>query len=812
MQLRYYQKECIVALYEWLYTNPKNPLCVMATASGKSVVIAQFIKTVLQQYPETRIICCIDTKELVDQNYKKLLELWPSAPAGVCSAGLGRKQFKNQILFAGIQSIYRHSSKVGNCDILIIDECFAGDTLISTPKGLKQIKHVGLDDLVVNAVGYGKVRAISKKATNIIYNVRLSNGENIRCTANHPFLSDAGWCQAKQLERGDRLICLQNMQDVWEGVFTKERQKTSGDKPLRNIINLQSILCKEVDKSYAESRFNRQNESIAEKDWSQAIASWWKWQRINGTTEDDIRNSGKRMVSRNSNSNKNAKSNENVSHVLQGGCGELAQENSNRTGWKKPLWQEKDARRKKGQFLDVVRVESIEIEECRGGEYVYNLEVEGHPSYFANGALAHNCHMSNQNTDSMWHKFITELSPKRVIGFTATPYRNDCGLIYTGENAIYGGIAYEYTIKQGIRDKYLSEIVPKGMSTHFDVTGVKTNNGDFAEGELQECVNIEGKNISVINEIIEYGKDRKGWLIFSAGRDHAKELHTILTARGYEGAVILGETPDKLRDEYIVDFKAGKLLYLINNSVLTKGFDAPHIDLIAAVRPTKSIVLWVQQIGRGLRLAEGKKNCLLLDFAENVQRFGLLDEIVFNDKKKSDKEGVPPVKTCPECDSIVAASIAECPFCGHVFPKPEPEFNRKAYDGIMLSTQIVPEWKNVEAIHISKHKSKNPTPTLKIEYVCENFERYFDYICLEHEAGSFPRNKAIQWWMKNAIIPIPKTIDDALMQGLTIVKPARIKVIQDGKFWRVLEQDNSQPLQLNPPVLIDRNDASEIEW
>ncbi len=540
MQLRYYQSDCIAALYEWLYTNPENPLCVLATASGKSVIIAQLIKTMLQQYPETRIICAIDTKELVDQNYKKLLELWQHAPAGVCSAGLGRKQFKNQILFAGIQSIYRHANKVGNCDILIVDEV----------------------------------------------------------------------------------------------------------------------------------------------------------------------------------------------------------------------------------------------------------------------------HMANLNEDSMWCKFITELNPKRIIGFTATPYRNDCGLIYTGENAIFGGIAYEYTIKQGIKDKFLAEIVPKGMSTHFDTKNIKVNGGDFAEGELQEAVNIEAKNLAVCDEIEAYGKDRKGWLIFSAGREHAKELHNILESRGHKGAYVLGDTPDDKRDQYIIDFKAGRLQYLVNNAVLTKGFDAPHIDLIAAVRPTKSIVLWVQQIGRGLRLAEGKENCLLLDFAENVNRFGLLDEIVFSDKKKSDKEGVPPVKTCPECDSILAASIMECPYCGHVFPKPEPEFNSKAYDGVMLSTQVQAEWKVVTGMIISKHKSKNPIPTLKIEYACENFERYFEYICLEHEG--YARSKAVRWWVDNATIPAPKDIDDALLRGIEVIQPSKIKVIQEGKFWRVLARDNSQPLPVNQPEPID-NDEIDFE-
>lgn len=221
---------------------------------------------------------------------------------------------------------------------------------------------------------------------------------------------------------------------------------------------------------------------------------------------------------------------------------------------------------------------------------------------------------------------------------------------------------------------------------------------------------------------------------------------------------------------------------------------------------------------------------MLLDFAENVYRFGFIDEMEFTDKKKKgDKEGVPVVKTCPNCDSIVAAGVRLCPYCAHEFPPPEPEIKREAYGGAVLSTQVVPEWKNVEVMYVSLHKSAKPIPTLKIEYVCDNFERYFEYICLEHEAGSFPRNNAIKWWKANTdihrikdeetclwlikehgVTNIPKTIKDAVRMKEAIKQPSRIRVIQDGKFWRVLERDNSQPPVLSKPEPAN-NDVYSLE-
>jgi len=550
MQLRDYQNECIGATYNWMQTQSDNPLNVLATGTGKSVIIAQFIKTCIQQWPETRIICAIDTKELVRQNYETLLKMWTFAPAGVCSAGLRRKDTQHQILFTGIQSVYNKANDIGRVDILIIDEA----------------------------------------------------------------------------------------------------------------------------------------------------------------------------------------------------------------------------------------------------------------------------HMANLKDGSMWRTFIDELQAINpnlwIVGFTATPYRMDSGLIYTGDDAIFGGIAYEYNIKQGIKDKFLSEIIPKRMTTHFDVSQVGKSGGDFIESQLQTVVNQDDKNQAVIQEIITYGKDRKGWLIFSSGCDHAEQLDNILKSHGYNGAVVLGDTPNHLRDKYIEDFKRGELRYLINNAVLTKGFDAPHIDLLAVVRPTMSPVLWTQMVGRGLRLFEGKNNCLLLDFAENVQRFGFIDEIVFRDKKKKEGEGVPPMKTCDECSSIVHAGVRECPFCGFKFPAPEPDFKKEAYNGAVLSTQIIPEWKDVEKIFVLKHKGKGKDlHVLKVEYVCRDFERYFDWICFDHPVENYARQRAIKWWkehtdgyqMKDEIAcqkwvqidGIPKSVQDAFELQEAIILPKRIKVKQEGTFWKVLESEFLSPQEVS---------------
>lgn len=122
MQLRDYQERTIDLLYSWWNTNKGNPCIVLPTGAGKSLIIGAFTKRALTDFPGTRILMCTHQKELIEQDYAKLLTLWPEADAGIYSAGIGLKQLNNQITFASIQSIYRHAEEVGHVDLMLIDE------------------------------------------------------------------------------------------------------------------------------------------------------------------------------------------------------------------------------------------------------------------------------------------------------------------------------------------------------------------------------------------------------------------------------------------------------------------------------------------------------------------------------------------------------------------------------------------------------------------------------------------------------------------------------------------------------------------
>lgn len=123
MKLRPYQEHAVQSIWSYFSTNDGNPVIALPTGTGKSVVIAEILRRAFAQCPDQRVLKLTHVKELLSQNMEKLLTLWPTAPAGIHSAGLKRRDLHHAILFCGIASIAKKAAQLGKIDLVLIDEC-----------------------------------------------------------------------------------------------------------------------------------------------------------------------------------------------------------------------------------------------------------------------------------------------------------------------------------------------------------------------------------------------------------------------------------------------------------------------------------------------------------------------------------------------------------------------------------------------------------------------------------------------------------------------------------------------------------------
>ena len=516
LSLRPYQEAAITAIYDYFAGKSGHPLVVIPTAGGKSIVLAAFVQGVLRQWPDQRILIVTHVRELIAQNHAEMLGLWPDAPAGIYSAGLGKREIGARILFAGIQSIHRRAYDVQQCDLVLIDEA----------------------------------------------------------------------------------------------------------------------------------------------------------------------------------------------------------------------------------------------------------------------------HLIPRASDTMYRRFLDTLARinphLKVIGFTATPYRLDSGMLHQGDGRLFTDIAYEVSIRDLITEGYLCPLVSKATELTLDVGGVGSRGGEFIASQLQAAVDRDPITHAAIDEIIAHGEGRKSWLAFCSGVDHARHVAAALGERGISCATIFGDTPAGERDRIIASFKRGEIRALASMGVLTTGFNAPAVDLIAMLRPTKSPGLYVQMAGRGTRLAPGKENCLVLDFAGNVARHGPIDAV--RPQAPGEGEGAPPSKICPDCNSILPAAVRVCPDCGHCFPPPELKVQATATTLAILSTTRA-QWTPVTDVRLSRHEKPGKPPSLRVDYQC-GLNWHSEWVCFEHTG--YAREKAAVWWRARSTAPVPRSVAAALAATDLLRKPSAIEVRPSGRFTEIV--------------------------
>lgn len=530
IQLRYYQQEAIDAIKSYWQSGGGNPLVDLATGTGKSLVIAKLIQDLLADYPDLRVLMLVHVKELVEQNFKALLNVWPDAPVGIYSAGLNRRDVHHRITFASIQSVYKRAKALGRRDLITIDEA--------------------------------------------------------------------------------HLVPL------------------SGEGMYRRLL-------------------------------------------------DDL----------------------------------------------------------------------------------YQLAPDA-----------------------------------RVAGFTATPYRLDSGRLDAGDVRLFDQTVYTYGIAQGIDDKFLSPLISKASASEIDVSQVQRRGGEFVPAALETAA--DKITAEAVQEIVQFGENRRSWLVFCSGVKHAMHVRDAIRRANISCEIVSGETPNGERDRILRDFKAGRIRCLTNANVLTTGFDAPQVDMVVMLRPTLSTSLYVQIVGRGTRLAPGKENCLVLDFAGNVRRHGPVDAVSVLPKNGvkgggEGKVGVDSVmaKECPTCQSLAALNASVCKVCGHEWPhteKPKHDAHAEAAVGILSSENVPPQMVPVVDWQFHVHQKFGSPDSVRVSYMA-GLNTFNEWLGFEHH-GPF-QQRALQWWVKHGgRTPLPKTTIEAIDRWADgeLTMPATISVKPRGKFYDIV--------------------------
>lgn len=316
------------------------------------------------------------------------------------------------------------------------------------------------------------------------------------------------------------------------------------------------------------------------------------------------------------------------------------------------------------------------------------------------------CHwISKKASKGMYRLFIEGLKERFphlvIIGWTGTSWRMDGGSLIHGDERLFDEICGQVGIRELLDLGFLSPLtVPKDkIQTKFDTSSLKpTANGDFNSKKLAEILDDRYKIDQAIDEYYRLSSGRKKHLIFGSSIEHCEHIKDS-AARFYKVEFIHGSMNKKDREKYIEMFRNGELDMLVSGIILTTGFDVPDVDSIGLLRDTASSALYVQIAGRGLRIADGKQDCLWIDFTETTDRHGAVDKVEAPIPAESGS-GTAIKKQCYNCELLIPAATRTCPNCGAEFEIEAGGVNHKteASTADVLTTYKKPEWQKVKNI------------------------------------------------------------------------------------------------------------------
>ncbi len=437
------------------------------------------------------------------------------------------------------------------------------------------------------------------------------------------------------------------------------------------------------------------------------------------------------------------------------------------------------------------------------------------------------------------HSLQAKYDKLRVLGVTATPYRLGWGYIYGQDTATdsrksedparnwFPELTYSISIKQLTENGFLC---PMRMLTvdEPDLSDIGMSvSGDYNEKALGKKMSEKLHLGSILRALNEHAIDRHHIVIFTVTIEHAKTVLNELKENGWNAVLVHSQMLKKEAEANLAAFNSGEAEIIVNVGKLTEGWDCPIADCVMLCRPTKSTALYVQMVGRGLRLAEGKADCLVLDLAGCFAEHGNV-----NTPKVRKGRGVRETVFCPECGTANPAASLYCKKCAALLRKPttgeqqtgsvecpnckSASSNRAIFCPVCGFALRWVENKRVELHEIDLEEDTDnikPCPArilskpvgdfdyvsrkgakmLRISYRISLQDRnrsfrmydYWDIEGVSHN-NSYGAMKAAQKWELLAQTTAPKTLEEARTRWGELEFPEKITVKKKDGFWNVV--------------------------
>lgn len=335
-------------------------------------------------------------------------------------------------------------------------------------------------------------------------------------------------------------------------------------------------------------------------------------------------------------------------------------------------------------------------------------------------------------TSNSYHWLIEQYPSARILGVTATPYCKK---------------SMEHIAQTVVAPIDMDELVDRGFLVPMryfapyspDLSGVKIQNGEYHKGQLNEAMDKPSITADLVTTYKRYGENRPA-ICFAVSLEHSRAIRDAFNNAGIAARHIEAHSTDDERNKAISDLHNGSLRIITNVGILTTGVDMPHVSCIIMARPTRSLNLHIQMIGRGTRIDNGKADCLLLDHANNTALHGFINaEHDINLSGQSKKKKDPPqIKICKYCFACYTGSY--CKECGHQAP-PKPR------EIVEVDGELVEIDKDIVTTEYEKLQKEQKSKGYKRAWIYYRLKDKFGEAC----ASRLMPKREVPSWIANKI-------------------------------------------------------------